>query len=407
MRRDDAARDASAPEDPACDSGWTAPLPGSVCGSRALFTAVRDVGAVHLVRLARASGGDVALLYDARTDAGATLTLAIVDPVAQIVRRSRAIASGPAFDAAALSYDGVGTLSVAFHAGAGTSVEYQALDDGLEGGAPETVVADASSSLLAVSSIPGATADAGPVGPLGLVPGTVGMAWSGAPPEPDDLSVSYLHLFSRQAAGGWSEVETYGYTEPLGDLGLFPNPQRGVVASAIAYSADVDAPFEACTWQMAGRVSQCELAGQLYGLSMAIGAGDAFLAYTFPDPDTGTTTLDVATDSDGSYTFPQLTTVATFPAAVSGGDAEPRAAFAGATVVAAVAYPTRTLAFRLDFATWNTETEAVTTEQVTTVEASTAATPPLDLIVDGHGVPTFAMSDPGSGSILIGRAVLP
>ena len=400
-----AASDARVSDAPRCTTPWQQTSPDASCSDRQLFSVTTGVGPIQLLHIARAFDGDVAILYGVSVDAGVALTLMIVDPVTHDIRHTQTIASAPSFDSAAISYDDHGTLSIAYHAAPGDGVVYVAMDGGLEAAPPETVVADASASLLALSTIPSA-ADAGTPGPLGFVDGTVGIAWFPAPPAPNDFSLSFLHLFARQSTG-WNDVEQYGYTQVRSDLTLQPNAQLGVVASGVEYSADPTEPYEGCTWEMAGRVSQCGPSGQLYGLSLSVGATDAYRAYTFPDPTTGVTTLDVATDTDGTYTFPLLSTVTTFPDAVTGGQAEPRAGLVGSTLAIAVAYPTRDLTHRVDFATWDVDSGAATTERVTTVTTSGSATPALDLVIDKGGVPTFAIADPGSGTIYLARAVLP
>lgn len=381
---------------------WQAPFKGETCVTREVFPVIAGLSLVQSIHLARSFRAGVALLYESTTGGSDALTLALIDPVTRSLTSSAVIKSAEAFDATALSYDDVGTLSVAYHTGKGAPVAYVALDGGLSASAPVDVVVDAGGSLLALSSVP--TGADGGVGPLGLVPGSVGLAWYAAPAEITDFADSVLHLFARGSAAEWSEVETYGYTSIGSELSLHPNPQAGVVAAGITNTAETP-PQAICTWQMAGRVGNCGFRNTLYGLSLTSEPGATHIAYTYEDPATEKTTLNLATDTDGSYTFPLLSTIATLSAAAPGAPAIPRAVMAGGNVTTALTYLEASGRYALAYFTWNASSATATTELVTTVGAATAAGPPFDVTVDGSGVVTIAIFDAASGKIFVARAV--
>jgi hypothetical protein len=385
---------------------WGGAASGTSCQTRQLISIVPHAGAVHSIHLSRGFGDGVALLYDSTTATVDTLTLAMLDPSTLRVTTSKTLASAPAFDATALAYDRTGTLSVAYHAGRGDPVAYIAMDAGLSPANTVNVVSDAGVSALALSSVPQNGGDGG-VGPLGLVAGSVGLAWYAAPPEVGDFANSVLHLFARALPPGlqWTEVETYGYTSVSGELSLHENPQAGVVAAGITNTGQTMVPNALCTWQMAGRQTYCGFDNTLYGLSLTTEPGATHVVYTLEDPETQETTLILATDTDGSYTFPGLATIASFPLASPGAPATPRAVMAGGNVTTALAYLQADGRYRLAYVTWHASQSTATIEDVTTVGSATAKGPPFDAVLEPSGAVTMAIFDATSGSILLARAV--
>ena len=132
---------------------------------------------------------------------------------------------------------------------------------------------------------------------------------------------------------------------------MHPNPQLGVVASGIAFTFDPTAPSELCTWQMATRLSYCGFQGTLYGLALTTELGKTHLVYTYEDPSTNATTLALATDTDGSYTFPLLATLLSFPDSPPGSPAIPRAVMLSGDVTTALVYQTTDNLYNVEYVT--------------------------------------------------------